>query len=116
MTELTKGNTESWFETIWDVIENAERNTDDPEKWDDVKTAMAWLREELHNCPSCGLPHSDDVSAQHADRDVLSDIVHYSVLYHETQLRFLKRHHELEEAKENRRLDSLKAFQKSLDL
>lgn len=46
-TELTKGNTESWFETIWDVIENAERNTDDPEKWDDVKTAMAWIREEF---------------------------------------------------------------------
>ena len=106
MTELTKGNTESWFETIWDVIENAERNTDDPEKWDDVKTAMAWIREEVEG----------NRAAQHADRDVLSDIVHYSILYHESQLRFLKRHHELEEAKENRRLDSLKAFQKSLDL
>ena len=67
---------------------------------------MAWLREEVEG----------NRAAQHADRDVLSDIVHYSVLYHETQLRFLKRHHELEEAKENRRLDSLKAFQKSLDL
>lgn len=105
-TELTKGNTESWFETIWDVIENAERNTDDPEKWDDVKTAMAWIREEVEG----------NHAAQHADRDVLTDIVHYSILHHESQLRFLKRHHELEEAKENRRLDSLKAFQKSLDL
>ncbi len=105
-TELTKGNTESWFETIWNVIENAERNTDDPEKWDDVKTAMAWIREEVEG----------NHAAQHADRDVLADIVHYSVLHHESQLRFLKRHHELEEAKENRRLDSLKAFQKSLDL
>lgn len=105
-TELTRGNTESWFETIWDVIENAERNTDDAEKWDDVKTAMAWIREEVEG----------NRAAQHADRDVLADIVHYSILYHETQLRFLKRHHELEEAKENRRLDSLKAFQKSLDL
>ena len=105
-TELTKGNTESWFETIWNVIENAERNTDDPEKWDDVKTAMAWIREEVEG----------NRAAQHADRDVLADIVHYSVLHHESQLRFLKRHHELEEAKENRRLDSLKAFQKSLDL
>jgi len=105
-TELTKGNTESWFETIWNVIENAERNTDDPEKWDDVKTAMAWIREEVEG----------NHAAQHADRDVLTDIVHYSVLHHESQLRFLKRHHELEEAKENRRLDSLKAFQKSLDL
>lgn len=105
-TELTKGNTESWFETIWDVIENAERNTDDPEKWDDVKTAMAWIREEVEG----------NRAAQHADRDVLADIVHYSIGYHESQLRFLKRHHELEEAKENRRLDSLKAFQKSLDL
>ncbi len=105
-TDLTKGNTESWFETIWNVIENAERNTDDPEKWDDVKTAMAWIREEVEG----------NHAAQHADRDVLTDIVHYSVLHHESQLRFLKRHHELEEAKENRRLDSLKAFQKSLDL
>ena len=105
-TELTKGNTESWFETIWNVIENAERNTDDPEKWDDVKTAMAWIREEVEG----------NHAAQHADRDVLADIVHYSILHHESQLRFLKRHHELEEAKENRRLDSLKAFQKSLDL
>jgi len=105
-TELTKGNTESWFETIWNVIENAERNTDDPEKWDDVKTAMAWIREEVEG----------NHAAQHADRDVLTDIVHYSILHHESQLRFLKRHHELEEAKENRRLDSLKAFQKSLDL
>jgi len=105
-TELTKGNTESWFETIWNVIENAERNTDDPEKWDDVKTAMAWIREEVEG----------NHAAQHADRDVLTDIVHYSILHHESQLRFLKRHHELEEAKENRRLDSLKEFQKSLDL
>ena len=88
------------------MIENAERNTDDPEKWDDVKTAMAWIREEVEG----------NHAAQHADRDVLADIVHYSVLHHESQLRFLKRHHELEEAKENRRLDSLKAFQKSLDL
>lgn len=106
MTDLTKGNTESWFETIWNVIENAERNTDDPEKWDDVKTAMAWIREEVEG----------NHAAQHADRDVLTDIVHYSILHHESQLRFLKRHHELEEAKENRRLDSLKEFQKSLDL
>ena len=122
MTDLTKGNTESWFETIWDVIENAERNTDDPEKWDDVKTAMAWLREELHNCPSCGLPHSDDVSAQQADRtlhytdDVLADLVHHSIKHHQRQLNFIKWHHELEEKKERERIEALKNWQDVLNL
>jgi hypothetical protein len=112
MTELTKGNTESWFETIWDALHGYREDSipEDheayDEQWSDICTAMAWLREEF----------DEDHPAQHADRDVLSDIVHYSIGHHESQLRFLKRHHELEEAKENRRLDSLKAFQKSLDL
>lgn len=111
-TDLTRGDTDSWFETIWDALHGyredciPEGDEAYDEQWSDICTAMAWLREEF----------DEDHTAQQADRDVLSDIVHYSVLYHETQLRFLKRHHELEEAKENRRLDSLKAFQKSLDL
>lgn len=111
-TDLTKGNTESWFETIWDVIENAERNTDDPEKWDDVKTAMAWLREELHNCPSCGLPHSDQV--RHTD--LLKDVVHHSIKHHQRQLNFIKWHHELEEKKERERIEALKNWQDVLNL
>jgi hypothetical protein len=112
MTDLTRGNTESWFETIWDVIENAERNTDDPEKWDDVKTAMAWLREELHNCPSCGLPHSDQ--ARHTD--LLKDVVHHSIKHHQRQLNFIKWHHELEEKKEQERIEALKNWQDVLNL
>lgn len=112
MTELTRGNTDSWFETIWDVIENAERNTDDPEKWDDVKTAMAWLREELHNCPSCGLPHSDQ--ARHTD--LLKDVVHHSIKHHQRQLNFIKWHHELEEKKERERIEALKNWQDVLNL
>ena len=68
MTELTKGNTESWFETIWDALHGyredciPEDHEVYEEQWSDICTAMAWLREELHNCPSCGLPHSDQAS------------------------------------------------------
>ena len=111
-TDLTRGDTDSWFETIWDALHGyredciPEGDEAYDDQWSDICTAMAWLREEVEG----------NRAAQHADRDVLADIVHYSIGHHESQLRFLKRHHELEEAKENRRLDSLKAFQKSLDL
>ena len=112
MTDLTRGDTDSWFETIWDALHGyredciPEDHEVYEEQWSDICTAMAWIREEVEGNPT----------AQHADRDVLSAIVHYSIGHHESQLRFLKRHHELEEAKENRRIDSLKAFQKSRDL
>jgi len=118
MTELTKGNTESWFETIWDALHGyredciPEGDEAYDEQWSDICTAMAWLREELRNCPSCGLPHSDQ--ARHTD--LLKDVVYHSIKHRQRQLNFIKRHHELEEAKENRHLDSLKAFQKALDL
>jgi hypothetical protein len=46
MTDLTHGNRASWLETIWEAIwelEVCQPETD----MDDVKTAMAWIAEEL---------------------------------------------------------------------
>jgi hypothetical protein len=40
---LTRGNRESWLNTIWSAIE-CETPTEDS---DDINTAMAWIREEL---------------------------------------------------------------------
>ncbi len=118
MTDLTRGNTESWFETIWDAL-HGYREDCIPEgdgayddQWSDICTAMAWIREEF----------DEDRPAQQADRtlhytdDVLADLVHHSIKHHQRQLNFIKWHHELEEKKERERIDSLQKLQKSLNL
>lgn len=118
MTDLTRGDTDSWFETIWDALHGyredciPEGDEAYDEQWSDICTAMAWLREELHNCPSCGLPHSDQ--ARHTD--LLKDVVHHSIKHHQRQLNFIKWHHELEEKKERERIEALKNWQDVLNL
>jgi hypothetical protein len=50
---LTHGNRESWLETIWNAL-HSHRETCIPEgepaydaEWDEICTAMAWVREAL---------------------------------------------------------------------
>ena len=46
--DVTKGNTESWLEVIWDAL-HAHQDSQHiiEEDWDDICTAMAWIRESL---------------------------------------------------------------------
>jgi hypothetical protein len=112
MTELTRGDTDSWFETIWDALHGyredciPEGDEAYDDQWSDICTAMAWLREEF----------DEDHPAQEADRDVVANLVYHSIKHHQRQLNFIKWHHELEEKKERERIDSLQKLQKSLDL
>ena len=54
MQEVTRNNPESWLDRIWDAL-HAYREELIPEgacisfdeEWDELCTAMAWLREEL---------------------------------------------------------------------
>lgn len=54
MTTLNAHDLESWLETIWNGLQS-HRETCIPEgvdpaydaEWDDICTAMAWIREEL---------------------------------------------------------------------
>jgi hypothetical protein len=59
---LTHGDRESWVNTIWEAL-HCHRENNIPEgkgandeQWDEICTAMAWIREEL------GLP--DETEAQ----------------------------------------------------
>ena len=60
MAEVTYNNRESWMETVWVALQNY-REDCIPEgdamydnEWNDICTAMAWIREEL------GLPDEVD--------------------------------------------------------
>lgn len=53
MTVLDSGWKESWMDVVWAALEE-HRETNIPEgvpeydeQWDDICTAMAWIREEL---------------------------------------------------------------------
>ena len=50
--ELTRGDMDTWFETIWNALHSHRENCipegGDPtydEEWDDICTAMAWIEE-----------------------------------------------------------------------
>ena len=53
MAELSEGNKESWMETVWFALHNfreiciPEGEEDCDEQWDEICTAMAWIREVL---------------------------------------------------------------------
>ena len=51
MVKVTHGSRESWLRAVWEVIweveEASDRGTIMPVELDDVKTAMAWIAEEL---------------------------------------------------------------------
>ncbi len=55
MTDLTRSNTESWLDTIWDALQGyredciPEGDEMYDEQWDDICTAMAWAQETLQN-------------------------------------------------------------------
>ena len=50
---LTRGNPQSWLDTIWDALGGYREDCipeDDPsydDLWSDICTAMAWISEEL---------------------------------------------------------------------
>ena len=47
-TSLTSGNKPSWIATVWEAIHAAEEaHPDCDEAFDEVKTAMAWITEEI---------------------------------------------------------------------
>ena len=50
-TPLTRGNKEGILQTVWDALEVAYDNyyqeNSDEETWDEICTAMAWIREDL---------------------------------------------------------------------
>jgi hypothetical protein len=46
--ELTRNNEQSWIETIWQGLDQVLDNMPD-DKADDIRTAMAWVCEELNN-------------------------------------------------------------------
>ena len=46
--ELTRNNEQSWIETIWQGLDLVLDNMPD-DKADDIRTAMAWVCEELNN-------------------------------------------------------------------
>lgn len=58
---LHASSRESWMNTVWGALEGYRENCippDDPqydEEWDDICTAMAWIRESL------GLPDEVDL-------------------------------------------------------
>lgn len=52
---ITRGDRASWFETVWDALHEwqdvyeggAAVGTDTyEERWDDIRTAMAWIEEQ----------------------------------------------------------------------
>lgn len=54
--QLTRGDRESWIETVWEALhewqdEHEGRNpaggTTFEERWDDICTAMAWIEEQI---------------------------------------------------------------------
>ena len=48
MSDLQMNDPQSWLQTVWDALDiyNATRpETTCQEKWDDICTAMAWIKE-----------------------------------------------------------------------
>ena len=46
-SNVTRGNPKSWVEILWMAIDLVEFEGTSPQFEDDVKTAMAWIAEEL---------------------------------------------------------------------
>lgn len=58
-------NPATWLDTLWEAIWDWEDSEPDPDRVDDVKTAMAWLAERLELEPTA----SGYVSLAHEDED-----------------------------------------------
>ena len=52
--KLTSSNMDSWFETVWEALWEAQDCADPiyaPDRWDDICTAMAWIAEAAGHEP-----------------------------------------------------------------